>query len=126
VLLAHPERSPLFLREPALLARLTDHGAYASLTGAAFSGRFGSTARDYATWALDEGLAHNAATDAHNVRGRAPVLRDALEGAGYGWAADWLTVDVPAALLAGEALPARPSRPARLRPWSRRASRARR
>jgi protein-tyrosine phosphatase len=126
VLLAHPERSPLFLREPALLARLTDHGAYASLTGASLSGRFGSTAREYASWALDEGLAHNVATDAHNVGGRGPVLRDALEGAGYGWTADWLTDAVPAALLAGRPLPARPSRPARLRPWGRRAGRARR
>jgi protein-tyrosine phosphatase len=120
VLLAHPERSPLFLREPALLARLTQDGALASLTGASFAGRFGSTARRYAEWAVDEGLAHNVATDAHNMAGRGPVLREALVGAGYDWAADWLTHDVPDALLRDAPLPARPPRPARLLPWARR------
>jgi protein-tyrosine phosphatase len=119
VLLAHPERSPLFLRDPALLGRLTADGAYASLTGASFTGRFGSTAQRYAEWAVDEGLAHDVASDAHNTKGRPPILRDALENAGYGWAADWLTHDVPQALLRGEALPARPARPARLLPWAR-------
>jgi protein-tyrosine phosphatase len=119
VLLAHPERSPLFLREPALLARLTQDGALASLTGASFSGRFGSTAQRYAEWAVDEGLAHNVATDAHNMTGRGPVLREALVNAGYDWAADWLTHDVPEALLADAPLPARPQRPARLLPWAR-------
>ncbi|WP_445149028.1 tyrosine-protein phosphatase [Baekduia sp. Peel2402] len=119
VLLAHPERSPLFLREHALLARLTESGAYASLTGASLTGRFGSTAREFSQWALDEGMAHNVATDAHNVRGRSPVLREGLAHAGYEWCADWLTRDVPEALLNDRALPARPSRPARMRPWGR-------
>ena len=119
VLLAHPERSPLFLREPALLTRLVADGALASLTGASFSGRFGTTAQRYAEWAVDEGMAHNVATDAHNTRGRGPVLRDALQNAGYGWAVDWLTHEVPDALLRGAPLPASPARPARLLPWAR-------
>jgi protein-tyrosine phosphatase len=120
VLLAHPERSPLFLREPALLSRLVGEGALASLTGASFSGRFGSTAQRYAEWAVEGGLAHNVATDAHNTRGRGPVLREALLNAGYDWAADWMTHDVPEALLADAPLPPRPARPARLLPWGRR------
>jgi protein-tyrosine phosphatase len=119
VLLAHPERSPLLLREPALLARLAADGALASLTGASFTGRFGTTAQRYAEWAVEEGLAHNVATDAHNTRSRPPVLREALQNAGYGWATDWLTHDVPEALLRGAALPPRPARPARLLPWAR-------
>ncbi len=119
VLLAHPERSPLFLREPALLTRLVADGALASLTGASFNGRFGTTAQRYAEWAVDEGMAHNVATDAHNTGGRGPVLRDALQNAGYGWAVDWLTHEVPDALLRGAPLPASPARPARLLPWAR-------
>jgi protein-tyrosine phosphatase len=120
VLLAHPERSPAFLHEPGLLVRLVGEGALASLTGASFSGRFGSTAQRYAEWAVDDGLAHNVATDAHNTRGRGPVLREALVNAGYDWAADWLTQDVPQALLSDAPLPPRPPRPARLLPWGRR------
>jgi protein-tyrosine phosphatase len=112
VLLAHPERSLAFLREPDLLRRLVDAGAYASLTGASFAGRFGHDARDYATWALDEELVHDVSTDAHNTTRRPPVLREPLESAGYGWAADWLATESPAALLAGAEPPARPARPA--------------
>jgi protein-tyrosine phosphatase len=112
VLLAHPERSPAFLRDPELLRRLVDRGAFASLTGASFAGRFGHAARDYATWALDEELAHDVSTDAHNTGRRPPILREALDSAGYGWAAEWLTSEVPEALLADAPLPVRPERPA--------------
>lgn len=109
VLLAHPERSPVFQRDRGLLARLVAGGAMASLTASSFAGRFGRTARAYAEWALDEQLVHDVASDAHDVRGRPPAMRDPLETAGYGWAVDWLTLDAPAAILAGARLPARPS-----------------
>jgi protein-tyrosine phosphatase len=117
VVLAHPERSPAFLRDPELLRRLVRSGALASLTGASFAGRFGRTARKYACWALDAGLAHDVATDAHDVVRRPPVLRGPLQEAGYGWAADWLTVEVPAAVLAGGPLPARPAARATAGGW---------
>jgi protein-tyrosine phosphatase len=123
VLLAHPERSPAFLREPALLERLVAGGAMASLTAASLTGRFGRTAKRYADWALEEGLIHDVASDAHNVDGRPPVLRAPLEEAGYGWALDWLTVDAPAAILGGAALPVRPDRPRRRFPSLRRGGR---
>jgi protein-tyrosine phosphatase len=118
VLLAHPERSPAFLRDPGLLPRLVAGGALASLTGASFGGRFGATARRYACWAVDEGLVHDVATDAHDARNRRALLRGPLEGAGYAWAADWLTREAPSAILAGAPLPPRPAAPAR-RPWQR-------
>lgn len=111
VLLAHPERSPVFLREPELLRRLVAGGAMASLTGASFAGRFGRTAQKYASWAVDEQLAHDVSSDAHDTVKRPPVLTAALEQAGYGWTADWLTRDAPAAMLAGTELPPRPAAP---------------
>jgi protein-tyrosine phosphatase len=117
VVLAHPERSAAFLRDPELLRRLVRGGALASLTGASFAGRFGRTSRRYACWALDEGLAHDVATDAHDAVRRPPVMRGPLEEAGYGWAAEWLTVEVPAAVLAGEPLPARPAARATAGGW---------
>jgi protein-tyrosine phosphatase len=112
VLLAHPERSPIFLREPDLLARLVAAGAMASLTGSSFAGRFGRTAQRYACWAVDEELAHDVSSDAHDAVRRPPVLTGALEQAGYGWATRWLTRDASAAILAGTELPPRPARPA--------------
>jgi protein-tyrosine phosphatase len=116
VLLAHPERSPAFTREPQLLERLVGRGAMASLTASSFAGRFGKPAKKYAAWALDAGLVHDVASDAHNTGRRPPVLRSPLEEAGYGWAVPWLTQEAPAALLAGTPLPPRPRPPRR---WGR-------
>jgi protein-tyrosine phosphatase len=114
VLLAHPERSPAFLRDPELLRRLVvGQGAMASVTGASFGGRFGRTGQQYACWALDEGLVHDVASDAHDTARRPPVLDGPLHDAGYGWAAEWLTETAPAAILAGRELPRRPLAPAR-------------
>jgi protein-tyrosine phosphatase len=119
VLLAHPERSPAFLRDPELLRRLVGAGAMSSLTGASFGGRFGRTAQQYACWAVDEALAHDLATDAHDLSRRPPVLDSPLEAAGYGWATEWLTREAPAAILAGDALPDRPATPAAGGGWAR-------
>jgi protein-tyrosine phosphatase len=120
VLLAHPERSPAFLREQGLLERLVAGGAMASLTATSLSGRFGRTARRYAEWALEAGLVHDVATDAHDTVRRPPILRAPLEASGHGWAATWLTEEAPAAILAGAPLPARPARPRRRWPSLRR------
>lgn len=111
VVLAHPERSALFLRDLELLARLVEGGAYASLTAAALAGRFGGTPRRYARRAIAQRLAHDIASDAHDVVARPPLLRDAVDGAGYGWAADWLLRDAPAAILADAPMPPRPPAP---------------
>jgi protein-tyrosine phosphatase len=113
VLLAHPERSPAFQSEPELLRRLVADGALAQVTGASLIGKFGNTAKRYAKWALDESLVHVVASDAHDAVRRPPVLREAIQDAGYGGTADWLTQDVPDAILRGAPLPARPSMSAR-------------
>jgi protein-tyrosine phosphatase len=110
VLLAHPERSPAFLRDQDLLERLVGAGALASVTASSFTGSFGRQARRFAEWALDAELVHDVASDAHNVDRRPPLLRTPLEASGHGWLADWLTHDVPAAILAGAELPPRPDR----------------
>jgi protein-tyrosine phosphatase len=120
ILLAHPERSPVFLRDEALLQRLVAGGALASVTATSLVGRFGRTAKRYAEWALDNELVHDVASDAHDTVKRPPILRAPLEEAGYGWAAGWLTQVAPAAILAGVALPPRPTRPRRRWPSLRR------
>jgi protein-tyrosine phosphatase len=110
VLLAHPERSPLFQREPERLARLVAEGATAQLTAASFAGAFGRVARDSAIAMLRAGIAHLVASDAHDRVRRPPGLADglaALRRAAPDLAGldAHLGHDVPAAVLAGAPVP---------------------
>jgi protein-tyrosine phosphatase len=121
ILLAHPERCPAFHRDLDALARLVDQGVLCQVTATAVTGSFGRTVQRVATRMVDAGLIHVVASDAHDDRRRPPGLREHVEQAGYGHLAVWLTEDVPAAILAGSAIPARPSAPApaRRRWWQR-------
>ena len=114
-----------------MLSGLVESGILTSVTAAAFTGRFGSTVKRYALWMLEEDLVHNVASDAHDVRRRPPGLRAGLEAAeaelpGAAERAEWMTVSVPAAILAGNPIPEPPSpAPRRKRGLFRRASRPR-
>lgn len=121
VLLAHPERSPAVQRDQRELRRLVESGARCALTASAFVGRFGRPAQRLAERLLHEGLAHVLTSDAHDDRARSPDLRPGLAAATRGvdrgdLLARWLTEEAPAAILAGDAVPAPPTtRPARRR-----------
>jgi protein-tyrosine phosphatase len=112
ILLAHPERSPGFQRDPRRLARLVDAGALTSLTAGAFAGRFGGAVQRAALNLLSAGLVHSVASDAHDAVRRAPGLLDGLPGVRPGREVPahvrWLTHDVPGALLAGAEPPPTP------------------
>ena len=131
IVLAHPERAPGFLRRPDDLAGLVEAGVLCSITSSALLGRFGGPVRDFALRLLREGLVHNVASDAHEPRRRGPELLAGLQAAerelpGVLGQANWLTCDVPSAVLAGEPLPERPELPRRvrgLRRWLRRGRR---
>jgi protein-tyrosine phosphatase len=107
ILLAHPERSPQLQRDPATLDRLVRSGARTQLTAGALDGAFGRTARRTAERIVAEGLAHVVASDAHDVVRRPPRLREPLRRAGLEEAVELLCERHPAAVLAGESLPAR-------------------
>jgi protein-tyrosine phosphatase len=121
VLLAHPERSPTFQREPARLAALIEHGALAQVTTGSFAGDFGETPRRAAMTMLEQGIVHVLASDAHDAVHRHPDLR-AVGGAVDDEQLDWMTQAAPAAIVAGRALPERPPLPGGRR-WSIRAKR---
>ena len=113
VVLAHPERSPLMRRRPRLLASLVEDGMLSSITAGSLAGRFGTEIREVAIGLLEAGLAHNVTSDAHNAMQRPPGLRDEILGVadelpGIEEQLDWLTLDVPAAVLGGGGIPARP------------------
>jgi protein-tyrosine phosphatase len=112
ILLAHPERSVAFQRDPARLARLVERGVLIQVTlPSLLSANGRSRSRALAFDLIREGLAHNIASDAHTP---GPVRPPRL-GAGVAAAArvaparaEWMVTDAPAAILAGEPLPAPP------------------
>jgi len=118
ILLAHPERSAAFHRAPDRLSQLVADGALVQITAGSLTGQFGQTARRFSISALREGIVHVLASDAHDAIDRPPGLTAGLAAAehevpGIGAHADWLTEEVPAAILAGEDVPRRPPLPRR-------------
>jgi protein-tyrosine phosphatase len=100
VLLAHPERSASFQRDPDLLAALVHLGAFAQVTVGALTGHFGHIPQRTAQLMVREELVHVLASDAHDVVHRAPVLdvNGALTADQY----ERMTSVVPAAILTGQ------------------------
>ncbi len=109
ILLAHPERCPTFHRDPAMLESLVRAGALTSVTAGSFVGRFGSDVRNFALDLAGAQMLHNVASDAHDCDRRAPGMTHEIECAGLDRLAEWLTHEVPAAILSGNEIPRRPA-----------------
>ena len=112
IVLAHPELNVSFQRDPERLARLVEWGALVQLTGGSLTrSDRRSRSRRLARLLVDRGLAHVIASDSHSGGPfRPPGLSAAVEAAGRVDAAraGWMVQDAPAAILAGEPLPAPP------------------
>lgn len=109
VLLAHPERCAPFHRDPKMLASLVRAGALVSITAGSLVGEFGGPVRHFALGLVREGLVHNVVSDAHDHVNRPPEIREPLERAHLAQLGEWLAVDVPRAILAGDEIPSRPA-----------------
>jgi protein-tyrosine phosphatase len=110
VMLAHPERSPAFQRDPQLLESLVRGGVLTSITAGSLVGRFGGPVKRFALSLIEAELVHNVASDAHDAEQRQPGIADELREAGLEAMTEWLTEGVPRALIDGEdSLPLRPS-----------------
>lgn len=108
LVLAHPERCPIFLHTPEALDELVAEGMLSQVTAGALSGRFGRTVKQRALDLVARGSVHVVASDGHD-RGRPAEIASELAGTPIDSVlAGWLTRDVPAALLAGKAPPPRP------------------
>jgi len=108
VLLAHPERCPAFHRDPAELQSLVQAGVLTPITAGALVGRFGGRVREFALQLVRAGMVHSVASDAHDRAQRPPGMASELQRAGLSRFADWLTYEVPAAILNGAEIPPRP------------------
>jgi protein-tyrosine phosphatase len=109
VLLAHPERCPAFHRDTHLLEALIEGGALTSITAGSLTGRFGATVRRFTQALLKAGAVHNVASDFHDLKGRPPGMSAALESAGLSALSEWMTCEVPLAILEDRELPPRPA-----------------
>ena len=125
-MLAHPERCPLFHKDPGRLGRLVAEGVLCSVTAGSMEGRFGEDVRRFAIRMFREALVHDVASDAHDHVHRPPALAPAFarleaELPGLSAQAAWYTVTAPVAVLAGRPLPPRPPPPPEPRPsrWRR-------
>ena len=79
VLFAHPERVRYFQDDLTRYAEVVRLGAYGQLTSGSLLGKFGERAAEVSEELLRKGLVHVLASDGHNVRGRPPHLRRAME-----------------------------------------------
>ncbi len=128
IVLAHPERCQTFHADPGMLAGLVRDGAIISITAGSLVGQFGESVRRFALQLARDELIHNVVSDAHDDVKRPPGVSAQLEHVGLGPLQEWLTEQVPMAILAGEdAIPRRPAvtmqtpRDVR-RPWWRRST----
>jgi protein-tyrosine phosphatase len=112
VVLAHPERCPALHRDRAAIESLAAHGVLMSVTAGSLTGQFGSEVKRFTLGLARDGLIHNVTSDAHDTERRPPGLTDAIERSGLAALGDWLTRDVPTAILSDAAIPPRPVRAA--------------
>jgi protein-tyrosine phosphatase len=118
VLLAHPERSPLFREDFDRLERLVIGGAMTVVNAGSLAGLLGDRSREAAFDLVAGGLVHAVASDSHDLERRPPGLRKAFEVAdeelpGLADQIDWYARDAPSAIISGKRLPARPAPPQR-------------
>lgn len=100
--LAHPERNDAVQSAPRRLEPLVAAGALVQLTAGSVTGLLGAHPRDASNALLERGLAHLLASDAHGPHVPRAALADAVAALGDDALARRLTVDVPAAIIAGD------------------------
>lgn len=106
ILLAHPERCPVFQSNRRLLPALTQIGMLSCITARSLTGEFGSTAREYAWELIASGQVHAIASDAHDAVGRPPDLGSTLDRAGLSEAQiEYFAISAPEAIVTGEPVP---------------------
>ncbi len=109
ILLAHPERCPVFQSNAGLLPGLIQIGMLSCITARSLTGEFGSRARGYAWELMESGQVHAIASDAHDALRRPPDLAPALDRAGLNDAQiEYFALTAPEAIINGAPVPGPP------------------
>jgi len=119
--MAHPERIRYFQDDVRRYEEVVRLGGFGQITTGSILGVFGQEAREFSEELLRKGLVHVIASDAHNVRGRPPRLREAVGAAAKlvgERLAEQMVTSAPRALLDGR----EPELPEAERPAARRRS----
>ena len=102
---AHPERIRFFEDDIRRYESVIRLGAYGQLTTGSLLGVFGRDTLEFSRQLVRKGLVHVVASDAHNIRGRPPILSEAVRElsslVGEDLAAKMVD-EFPGALLRGE------------------------
>jgi protein-tyrosine phosphatase len=75
--LAHPERHPEIIRNPAILQDWITKGVLAQVNAPSITGRLGERIRKSAEVLLANNMVHCIGSDAHGMRTRRPILKEA-------------------------------------------------
>ena len=78
VLVAHPERIRYFQEDIRRYEALVHQGAFGQITTGSVLGVFGEDIEEFSEELIRKKLVHVVASDAHNVRGRPPILTAAV------------------------------------------------
>lgn len=79
IIITHPERNPIIVRNPAKLAEWVRMGCLVQVTAASLYGRFGKAAEVFSNELLYRNWIQFLATDAHNLSSRPPQLKPAYD-----------------------------------------------
>lgn len=111
-ILTHPERNPIFQKQPDLLFHYITRGCLCQVTAKSYTGGFGSMPKRFAEQWLANNWIHVFASDAHDLKYRPPTLsecRKKLVAAQGEEAAARLLETNPQAIINGNALPPAPA-----------------
>ena len=78
-ILSHPERNRGIIKEPDVMWDVIEAGGLLQITAASLTGAFGSSCQEIAELAVDEGLVHFIASDAHDTKHRPFGMREAYD-----------------------------------------------